>query len=127
MVANSFTRWHVRIFVALWLAFAALTLCVVLAGLDNATQRPLTVAAAVVGSVLGPMSGAISRDLQPCCLAFSLSLLPVCLSALAVGTAAQVVRLPAVGWLRVARLAVWVAALVVWFGGGIVSFTHALS
>jgi hypothetical protein len=25
-VANNFTRWHVRIFVALWLAFAALTL-----------------------------------------------------------------------------------------------------
>ncbi|MFM8496292.1 MAG: hypothetical protein ACKOEM_12320 [Planctomycetia bacterium] len=126
MFENNFTRWHVRVAFALWLAFAALTLVILLRGLDHAAQRPLTVAATVAGSVLGPMSGALSRGLQPCCLAFSLSLMPFCLAALAVATAAQVVRLPEVSWVRITRLAIWAAGLILWFGGGIVSFAHAL-
>lgn len=126
MFENNFTRWHVRVAFALWLAFAALTLVILLRGLDHAAQRPLTVAATVAGSALGPMSGALSRGLQPCCLAFSLSLMPFCLAALAVATAAQVVRLPEVSWVRITRLAIWAAGLILWFGGGIVSFAHAL-
>ena len=126
MFENHFTRWHVRVAFVLWMAFAVLTLFIVLRGLDHAAQRPLTVAATVAGSALGPMSGAISRGLQPCCLAFSLSLMPYCLAALAVATVAQVVRLPEVSWVRMARLAVWAAGLMLWFGGGIVSFSHAL-
>jgi hypothetical protein len=58
---NNFTRWHIGIAFALWLAFAALTLVIVLNGLDQAAQRPLTVAATVVGSALGPMSGPLCR------------------------------------------------------------------
>jgi hypothetical protein len=123
---NNFTRWHIGIAFALWLAFAALTLVIVLNGLDQAAQRPLTVAATVVGSALGPMSGAISRGMQPCCLAFSWSLMPLCLSALAVATAAQLVWLPEFSWMKAVRLAVWAAGLMLWFGGGIVSFAHAL-
>ena len=126
MFENNFTRWHIRVAFALWLAFAVLTLVIVLRCLDHAAQRPLTVAATVAGSALGPRSGAISRGLQPCCLAFSLSLMPFCLAALAVATAAQVVWLPKVSWVRVARLAVWATGLLLWFGGGIVSFTHSL-
>jgi len=60
------------------------------------------------------------------CLAFSLSLMPFCLAALTVATAAQVVWLPKVSWVRVVRLAVWATGLLLWFGGGIVSFAHAL-
>ena len=69
MFENNFTRWHAIVALALWLAFAALTLVIVLRGLDHAAQRPLTVAATVAGSALGPMSGAIGRGLQSCCLA----------------------------------------------------------
>ena len=87
MFKNNFTRWHALVTCALWLVFAALTLVIALRGLDHAAQRPLTVAATVAGSALGPMSGAISRGFQPCCLAFSLSLMPICLAALAVATA----------------------------------------
>ena len=126
MFENNFTRWHALVTCALWLVFAALTLVIALRGLDHAAQRPLTVAATVAGSALGPMSGAISRGLQPCCLAFSLSLMPVCLTALAVATAVQVVWLPEVSCLRVARLVVWSAGLLLWFGGGILSLAHAL-
>lgn len=126
MVANNFTRRHVRVAAGLWLASAALTLLVVLTGLDDAARRPLTVAATVAGTALGPLTGAISRGFQPCCLAASLALLPVCLPALAIAAAAQVVRLPNTPRVRMGRLAVWAAGLVVWFGGGIVSFGHAL-
>ena len=126
MLKNNFTRWHALVACALWLVFAALTLVIVLRGLDHAAQRPLTVAATVAGSALGPMSGAISRGFQPCCLAFSLSLMPICFAALAVATAVQVVWLPEVSWLRVARLVVWSAGLLLWFGGGILSLAHAL-
>lgn len=126
MFENNFTRWHIGIGLGLWLAFAALTLVIVLNGLDQAAQRPLTVVATVAGSALGPMSGAISRGMQPCCLAFSLSLMPLCLSALVVATAAQVVWLPGFPWMKPVRLAVWAAGLILWFGGGIVSFAHAL-
>ena len=126
MFKNNFTRWHALVTCALWLVFAALTLVIALRGLDHAAQRPLTVAATVAGSALGPMSGAISRGFQPCCLAFSLSLMPVCLAGLAVATAVQVVWLPEVSWLRVGRLVIWSAGLLLWFGGGILSLAHAL-
>lgn len=124
--ANHFTRWHAFVALALWLAFAALTLVIVLHGLDHAAERPLTVVATVAGSALGPMSGAISRGFQPCCLASSLSLLPSCLTALAVATALQVVWLPDVPGVRALRLVAWGAGLLLWFGGGILSFAHAL-
>ncbi len=84
MFENNFTRWHAIVALALWLAFAALT------------------------------------------LAFSLSLMPLCLGALAVATAVQVVWLPEAPWWRAARLATWAAGLLMWFGGGILSFSHAL-
>ena len=43
MFENNFTRWHALVACALWLVFAALTLVIVLRGLDHAAQRPLTV------------------------------------------------------------------------------------
>ena len=58
---------------------------------------------------------------------FSLALLPYCLSALAVAMLVQIVFPARAMWLRALRALVWVAGLVVWFGGGIVSFGHALS
>jgi hypothetical protein len=127
-IANAFSRWHLGTFLGIWLVFAALTFQIVRRGLDNADRHPGVVAATTAGSLLGPMSGAISRGFhQSCCLAFSLSLLPYCLSALAVATLVQVV-LPARGaGLHALRLLFWVVGLIAWFGGGIVSLGHALS
>jgi hypothetical protein len=78
-------------------------------------------------TVLGPMTGAISRDYQGCYLRFSLDLMPYCLAALGFAVAIQFVRLWPVAWTRPIRLIIWTAGLLVWFGGGIVSFGHALS
>jgi len=127
-IADAFSRWHLGIFLGIWLAFAALTHDIVSRLLDDAAGRPGVVAATAAGSLLGPMSGAISRGFRPgCCLAFSLALLPYCLPALAVAALVQVLLPTGARWLRAVRLLIWVVGLVVWFGGGIVSLGHALS
>jgi hypothetical protein len=126
-LAGRFSRWHIWTAGVLWLGFTVLTLLIVLKALDKATQRPMIVAATTAGTVLGPMTGAISRDFQGCCLEFSLSLLPYCLGALAVALAVQLI-VPPRGWpSRTLRLLAWAAGWFVWFAGGIVSFGHALS
>ncbi|MGA2035226.1 MAG: hypothetical protein ABSG68_23515 [Thermoguttaceae bacterium] len=79
------------------------------------------------GTILGPMTGAISRDCQSCCLKFSLSLLPYCGALLAIGTIPLFVRLPFTQGAAVVRLAMWVVGLLGWFLGGILSFGHALT
>jgi hypothetical protein len=124
---SHFSRWHVWLATILWLSFSGLTLLILLARLDHATQRPKTVVMTVAGTVLGPMTGAICRDFQGCCLRNSLTLMPWCLGALAVGVSVQLV-VPRTGWVtRTVRGVAWVVGLLVWFGGGIVSFAHALS
>lgn len=111
----------------MWVGFACLTLWIVLNGLDDAEQRPGVVAATTFGTILGPMTGAISRGGQDCCVAFSLSLLPSCLSALVAGVVAQRVTPLGALWAAVVRVAAWIVGWLAWFGGGIVSFGHALS
>lgn len=126
-IRSRFSRWHLWTALGLWAAFSVLTLWIVSEGLDDASDKPQTVAATTLGTVLGPMTGAISRDFQSCCTRFSLSLLPYCVSGLAAGVLVQVVVPLRPVWLIPIRVTAWIAGLVVWFGGGIVSFGHALS
>ena len=121
------SAWHAWVAAALWLVFSGLTLFIVLSALDRAPDRPRTVAATTAATVLGPMTGAVSRDFQGCCLKFSLWLVPWCLGALLAGVAVQFVVPPRGAVTRTVRVLAWAAGLVVWFGGGIVSFGHALS
>jgi len=124
---SRFSRWHLWSAVVIWLIFTLLTLWTVSQGLYNAGDRPGTVALTTLGTVLGPMTGAISRDFQGCCLRFSLSLMPYCAASLAIGIAAQLWLPPGRKWLRPIRATAWIGGLLVWFGGGILSFLHALS
>jgi hypothetical protein len=126
-MSRHFTRRHVVILAVLWLVFTAWTFLIVSSGLDHAREQLWTVVTVTAASVLGPMTGAISRGFQGCCLQASLSLLPYCFSGLAVGTLTQVVWHPQAMWLRVVRLAIWASGIFVWFAGGIISFFHALS
>ena len=126
-LASRFSRWHAWVAVIMWLGFTVLTFFAVLNGLDHATERPKTVALTTAGTALGPMTGAISRDFQGCCLRFSLGLVPYCLGGLVAGLVVQL-AVPARGVFRgIVRVAAWVLGLLAWFGGGSVSFTHALS
>lgn len=120
-------RWHAWVAVGLWLAFSVLNLTVVLVAADRAAERPRTVIATTAATLLGPMPGAVCRDFQGCCLDFSLSLLPYCLGGLLAGLAVQLIVPPRGRLAGAARVGSWIIGLVAWFGGGIVSFAHALS
>jgi hypothetical protein len=107
--------------------FSTWTWLILAAGLDDASDRPLLVAMTSICSISGPMTGAMCRDFQVCCLAFSLSLLPWCIAGLVFSAVTQLVLPPHRGVLAVLRFLGWISGLTVWFGGGIVSFIHALS
>ncbi len=120
---NNFSRKHVATFAAVWLLFAVATFFLTNDGFDN-NGRALLIA---VGTISGPMAGALARDWQSCCLEFSLLLLPYCGAALVGALAFQFVKLPLEKGATAIRLTVWTLGLLVWFMGGIVSFGHALS
>lgn len=124
---NGFGTAHLLVFIAVWGPFTALTYYVADRGLDDGPEHDRAVVVTTLASITGPMVGAISRDLQGCCLEFSLWLLPYCGAFLVVGVLAQLVRLPRWAPIRAFQLMLWLVGLLVWFGGGIVSFGHALS
>jgi len=125
-ISNRFHRWHLWTALALWLVFTAWTYLIVSSGLDDASDRPGIVMATTVGTVLGPMTGAICRGFQSCCLDISLSLLPYCLAALGIGVAAQLMSKSQHPLVIAIQMVLWIAGFFIWFGGGIVSFGHAL-
>jgi hypothetical protein len=81
------------------------------------------------GTVLGPMTGAISRGFQSCCVRFSLHLMPYFLPFIGLAV------LPQVQWSATpteralnggVRLGFWILGWFGWFFGGVISFGHAL-
>lgn len=126
MQLNSLRKTHLRIFVGFYLAFAALTFLVLNQGTES-DRRSNAVASATLGAVSGPLTGAIARNFQSCCLRFSLEVLPYSALALGIGFLLQIIPLPIRRAEKPVRLALWCIGLLGWFGGGIVSFGHALS
>lgn len=106
--------------------FAGFTVLNFLAGTANeGFMRGMLTAA---GTILGPMTGAIARNFQGCCLEFSVKLLPF------FGPFVLVAGLCLMQWkreegagMKALRSSIWGVAWFSWFFGGIVSFGHALS
>ena len=76
----------------------------------------------VLGVIMGPFVGAMARDLQSCCVQASLSIFWYCAPVLLLGIALQ--------WVKMAyafKVSVWLLGWFVWFGGGLVSYGHALN
>jgi hypothetical protein len=126
LIANHFTKVHLLVFLGMWLGFTALTYWIAQDGIDQDNHNRL-VALTTLGTILGPMTGAISRDLQSCCLRVSLTLLPYCGALLMIGTIPLFIRLPFQRGAAALRMALWVIGLLGWFLGGLLSFGHALS
>jgi hypothetical protein len=122
---NNFSRSHLVVFLVTWVGFTGWTYWIAEHGIDQYDHSRLVVLT-TAGTVLGPMTGAISRNCQSCFLEFSLSLLPYCGAFLILGTLPSLVRLPFVTGASALRLTAWSVGLLGWFLGGIISFGHAL-
>lgn len=121
-----FSRKHLYIFLIVYALFAALTLFA-LSRQSSSDWRENWNVAATVGSFLGPFTGAIARHFQGCCWEFSLTLLPYCGGFLLIGMVFQMVPIPWRSVERPMRLVMWSVGMLGWFGGGVISFAHALS
>jgi hypothetical protein len=126
-LTNGLTKWHVIVLVGMLGVFMALTFLITNAGIEPGPDHDTRVLQATLGTITGPLTGAMSRGFQPCCLEFSLRVMLYCGPILAVGLLVQFVRLPDGRWLGAVRIGLWVVGGLVWFLGGIVSFAHALS
>ncbi len=124
---NNLTRAHAIVFVVLFIAFTLLTYRITNSGLDDGPQHDSRVFMTTLCTIAGPLTGAISRGFQGCCLRFSLLVMAYCAPVLFVSTVLQFIRTPDWRWLRVARLVLWTLGWFIWFAGGILSFGHALS
>ena len=125
-VLHHFGRAHLGIFLGLYLVFAGLT-ALALAQQTGSDRQQNANLAATVGSIAGPFTGAIARNLQSCCWQFSLQILPWSAASLVAGVVFQFLPLPLGRADRSVRLLAWGLGLLGWFGGGVVSFAHALS
>ena len=123
---NHLTRSHRTIFLVLWAGFAALTFLVTAIQVPHGPDGYGQVLAATIGTLAGPMPGALSRGCQACCLQFSLSLLPYAGAALLVALVPQFLPWGAGSAADAVRLVLWTVGWIGWFGTGIVSFGHAL-
>lgn len=107
----------------IWAAYAILTFAVV-----RGHQGATTAVISAIGSISGPMTGALSRSFQSCCYDFSIGLLRYFLPFLAIAIGSQMLaRQNESAWRARFRLAAWVFGWVGWFFGAVVSFFHALS
>lgn len=127
MFAAGVTRNQAWAAAAMWLASSVLTLQVTTQTLDREPDRDMTIAVTTVSTILGPMTGAIARHGESSCLAFSLSLLPVCLGALLFAILVQLFVAPEKLLRLSLRWSSWCIGLAVWFGGGVLSLGQALS
>jgi hypothetical protein len=125
IIENHFTRRHLWVFLGIWLSFTGWTYWIAEHGIEQYDHNRLVVLT-TCGTILGPMTGAISRDCQSCCLRFSLGLLPYCATFLVVGTMPLFLKLPFRFGASALRMVMWIVGLLAWFLGGIVSFGHAL-
>ena len=105
--------------------FAILNLLAVMPS-EGFTRDVLT----ALGTPLGPLTGAISRNFQGCSLQFSLSLLPMFLPMLLLGVIAQCHRKASLTGPHkpaLLRNLAWFTAWTLWFFSGLISFGHALT
>jgi len=103
------------------------TFMIVNEGLDEGDNHSTMVFLTTLASITGPMTGAISRGSQGCCLEFSLTLLPYCGGILLMGIIPQFVKWPFQRFAPACRYTLWILGWSGWFLSGIISFGHALS
>jgi hypothetical protein len=123
---SNFNRTHRTIFLAMWAVFAALTFTVTAMNVPHGPDGYDQVIVATIGTLAGPMPGALSRGCQSCCLRFSLSLFPYAGVALLVAVVPQFLPWAPGRFGHAVRLMFWTLGWLGWFATGVLSFGHAL-
>ena len=124
---NNLTKAHVIVFVGMLVVFTILTFLITNAGIDDRSQHNARVLQATIGTIAGPLTGAISLGFQDCCLRASLTIMAYCAPILVIAIFLQFARLPQRMWAPILQIGTWAIGWLVWFLGGILSFGHALS
>ena len=124
---NNLTKFHLITFVVMLGVFTLLTFLITNAGIDKGEEHNARMLLTTLGTITGPLTGAISRGWQGCCLRFSLMVMACSAPVLLIGVLLQFIRLPDTKWITVLRMSLWIIGWLVWFLGGILSFGHALS
>ena len=124
---NNFNRKHAFVFIGILILFSIANFLISNAGIDDRQNHHKLVFYTTAGTIMGPMTGAISRNWQGCCTRFSLSLLPFCGPFLLAGVLAQFIRLPFRKGAAALRMSAWIIGLLGWFLGGLLSYAHAFS
>jgi hypothetical protein len=89
--------------------------------------RERHIAAATLGSISGPFTGALARPSQADCWKFGWKLLPYCAGFVLVASFFQMLRLPRNPGAELFRFGTWVIGWLGWFGGGFLSLAYAFS
>jgi hypothetical protein len=124
---NNLSRWHLRSFLWIYVIFTILISFIAYMGIDKHDNHTALFILTTLGSISGPMVGAISREFQSCCLTFSLDVMMVAAPILFLGILLQWIRFPDKKWIRKILRGIWVFAWISWFLLGIFTFGHALS
>lgn len=93
---------------------------------ESRVAHALWVAPTAASTPLGPLTGAIARRGQSCCLAWALQLLGPAAALLAAGVLPQLLPPARARAWRLVRLAAWGLGWFAWFASGIASLGHAL-
>jgi hypothetical protein len=125
-MSRPFHKGHWVALACLWIGFSIATCLVTNDGLDLGPDHDKRIIQATLGTITGPLTGAIARDFQECCLRFSLVLMAFSGPVLLVGILIQVLKLPDQRWVNWMRMGLWVFGWVAWFLSGSISLTHAL-
>jgi len=124
---SNLTRTHGLVLVGLLTLFTLWTFAISSAGIDDGPKHARRVLQTTAATLTGPLTGAIARDLQGCCLRFSLEVFLVCAPVLVIGFLSQGFGDVRRRWVRTVHMTLWTLGWLCWFLGGIFSFAHALS
>lgn len=124
---NSLCAWHLKSFLWIYILFTAIIAFIAYSGIDRNSDHMKLFIQTTLGSISGPMVGAISRGFQGCCLKCSLNVMKLALPILTIGIGLQFLNFPDRKWIHITSRTIWVLSWVAWFFLGIATFGHALT
>lgn len=124
---SSLSRWHLKSFLWIYVLFTiVIAYCAYQGITEQGSKHTELFILTTLGSITGPMIGAISREFQGCCLGASQSAMKLAAPVLLLGILLQTINFPKKKWIRISTRVIWVLSWIFWFLIGLLTFGHAL-